>query len=82
MEKWRRSRVFRTSMDFKHWTEEKLFMKADDRDMPNTHIYENTGFAYGNIYLGFIRLYHSKEMTFRGERDKYFVNDIQLIYSF
>ncbi len=79
---WRRSRVLTTSKDFMNWTEDKIFMKADAKDAPNSHIYESTGFAYGNMYLGFIRLYHSKEMTYRGKKDQFFVNEIQLIYSY
>ena len=77
----RRSRALTTSKDFMHWSKAKLFMKADDKDQPNTHMYSMSGFAYGNMYLGFLTVYHPKTITYIDQTRQFRVKEVQLIYS-
>ncbi len=54
----RRMRSIVHSDDFVNWSEAKFILPTDDDDPPDVQFYNNTGFLYGDMYLGFLYVYH------------------------
>lgn len=54
----RRLRGISFSDDFVHWTKPKFILPTDKDDPPDIQMYNNTGFLYGNLYLGMAYVYH------------------------
>ncbi len=54
----RRMRGISHSDDFVNWTKPRFILPTDDNDPPDVQFYNNTGFAYGDLYLGFLYIYH------------------------
>jgi len=73
--KWGRSRALIESQDFRTWSPPKLFMTTDEEDDQPCQLYNNTGFRYECMYLGWLE-------TFLAHRDLYKLKlDIELIHS-
>ena len=57
-----RSRFQCESKDFVNWTEPHLILKTDNKDDQPCDLYNNTGFVWGDMLLGWLRVfYHSKD---------------------
>ena len=68
----RRMRGISYSNDFVNWTEPRSILPEDRDDPPDVQFYNNSGFTYGHMYLGFLYVYH---------RDTTGSIDAQLIWS-
>lgn len=54
----RRMRGISHSSDFIHWTSPRFILPTDDLDPVDVQFYNNTGFEYESMYLGFVYVYH------------------------
>lgn len=53
-----RSRFQCESEDFLHWTNPRLILKTDDRDDQPCDLYNNTGFVWGEMLLGWLQVFY------------------------
>ena len=68
----KRFRGMLESKDFAIWSEPRFILPKDDRDPPDVQFYNNSGFVYESMYLGFLDIYHV---------DTTGTIDVQLIHS-
>ena len=54
----KRMRGISHSTDFVNWTPPRFILPTDDDDPDDVQFYNNTGFAYESLYLGFVYAYH------------------------
>ena len=54
----KRMRGLSVSEDFVHWSDPEFIIPPDDDDPPDAQFYQNTGFPYESMYLGFNNVYH------------------------
>jgi hypothetical protein len=68
----KRMRGMMESEDFVHWEKPRFILPVDDNDPPDIQLYNNSGFIYESLYLGFVDVYHV---------DSTGTIDVQLAYS-
>ena len=68
----KRMRGMIESEDFLEWSEPRFIFPTDDEDPPDVQFYNNSGFPYESMYLGFLDIYHV---------DTSGTIDIQLVHS-
>ena len=56
---WIRLRHTCWSKDFASWSPFVPILHVGPDDLPGDQVYMNTGFVYGDLYLGFVRMYHA-----------------------
>ncbi|MFP3903509.1 MAG: hypothetical protein ACLFWB_04615 [Armatimonadota bacterium] len=70
-----RSRAQLESENFEDWTEPRLIMKTDDRDDHPCQLYNNSGFIWGSMRLGFVQTYYLHEHPYQSRLE------LELMYS-
>ncbi|MEE3372004.1 MAG: hypothetical protein VX346_21910 [Planctomycetota bacterium] len=60
-----RSRLQCESDDFVHWTKPRLILKTDDRDDQPCDLYNNTGFVWGEMLLGWLQVFYKHEDPYK-----------------
>lgn len=71
----KRSRGMMASSDFESWTEPELILKTDDRDDQPCDFYNNTGFVWESMCLGFLQVYYHHQHPYKSRLV------LELIYS-
>ena len=59
-----RARFQIESSDFVQWTAPRLIMESDERD-GDLDFYNNTGFPYGSLYLGFLQIFDHAKLPYK-----------------
>ena len=60
-----RSRFQSESEDFVHWSEPRLILETNDQDDQPCDFYNNTGFAWGEMLLGWLQVFYKHEDPFK-----------------
>ncbi|MBC8355539.1 MAG: hypothetical protein H8E66_26475 [Planctomycetes bacterium] len=60
-----RSRFQCESEDFVRWTKPRLILKTDDRDDQPCDLYNNTGFVWGEMLLGWLQVFYKHEDAYK-----------------
>jgi hypothetical protein len=60
-----RSRFQCESQDFVDWTEPHLIMKTDDEDDQPCDLYNNTGFVWGDMLLGWLQVFYRHQDPYK-----------------
>ena len=60
-----RSRFQCESDDFVRWTKPRLILKTDDRDDQPCDFYNNTGFVWGEMLLGWLQVFYKHEDPYK-----------------
>ena len=60
-----RSRFQCESKDFVNWMKPRLIPETDDRDAQPCDLYNNTGFVWGDMLLGWLQVFHHDRHPYR-----------------
>ena len=60
-----RSRFQCESEDFVNWTEPRLIMETDDEDDQPCDLYNNTGFVWGDMLLGWLQVFYDHQDPYK-----------------
>jgi len=60
-----RSRFQCESKDFVNWTEPHLIMQTDDEDDQPCDLYNNTGFVWGDLLLGWLQVFYQHQEPYQ-----------------
>ncbi|MCH2131287.1 MAG: LamG domain-containing protein [Pirellulaceae bacterium] len=60
-----RARFQSESTDFVNWTTSRLILETDDEDDQPCDLYNNTGFVWGDMLLGWLQVFYHQEDPFK-----------------